>query len=399
MTDKKNLEPVPNNSLHPEECTTMNKHNVATFDFSNLVDAIRQVHEKCAAQASKAVNVSLTLRNWAIGCYICEYEQKGSDKALYGEKLLEQLADRLKQQGMVRSEPRELRRYRQFYLTYPQIRDSLTPELYRLLPSGFGKKAEIRESAPSELVIDGKTLLNQLSFTHMIELMSVDDTFKRAFYEIECLRGQWSVRELKRQISSLLFERTGLSRDKNKLAEHVRLNAETTSPVLVIRDPYVFEFLGLRSCEVMGESELEDSLLDKVQDFLLELGRGFCFEARQKRILIGDEFFFVDLVFYHRILKCHILIELKVDEFKHEYLGQLNTYVNWFRKNEMSDGDNLPVGLLLCTRKNHALMEYALAGMDNQLFVSRYQTELPRKEELERFIDRELQEYSQEATR
>ena len=175
----------------------------------------------------------------------------------------------------------------------------------------------------------------------------------------------------------MLFERTGLSGDKNKLAEHVRLNAETISPVLAIRDPYVFEFLGLKPCEVMGESELEDALLDKVQDFLLELGRGFCFEARQKRILIGDEFFFVDLVFYHRILKCHILIELKVDEFKHEYLGQLNTYVSWFRKNEMSDGDNPPVGLLLCTRKNHALMEYALAGMDNQLFVSRYQTELP----------------------
>jgi predicted nuclease of restriction endonuclease-like (RecB) superfamily len=136
--------------------------------------------------------------------------------------------------------------------------------------------------------------------------MTGDDPLKRAFYEIECLRGQWSVRELKRQISSLLFERTGLSGDKNKLAEHVRLNAETTSPVLAIRDPYVFEFLGLKPCEVMGESELEDALLDKVQDFLLELGRGFCFEARQKRILIGDEFFFVDLVFYHRLLKCHL---------------------------------------------------------------------------------------------
>jgi Uncharacterized conserved protein len=210
------------------------------------------------------------------------------------------------------------------------------------------------------------------------------------------MRGQWAVRELRRQISSLLFERTGLSKNKAKLAEHVRLHAEVNTPALAIRDPYVFEFLGIRSCEVMGESELEDSLLDKVQDFLLELGRGFCFEARQKRILIGDEFFFVDLVFYHRILKCHILIELKVDEFKHEYLGQLNTYVNWFRKNEMSEGDNPPVGLLLCTRKNHALMEYALAGMDNQLFVSRYQTELPRKEELECFINRELKEFGQE---
>jgi len=154
----------------------------------------------------------------------------------------------------------------------------------------------------------------------------------------------------------------------------------------------VFEFLGIRPDEVMGESRLEDALLDKVQQFLLELGRGFCFEARQKRILIGDEFFFVDLVFYHRLLKCHVLIDLKVDEFKHEYLGQLNTYVNWYRKHEMTDGDGPPVGLLLCTRKNHALMEYALAGMDNQLFVSRYQLELPRKEELETLLEAELRE-------
>jgi hypothetical protein len=160
----------------------------------------------------------------------------------------------------------------------------------------------------------------------------------------------------------------------------------------VIRDPYVFEFLGIRPPEVMGESGLEDALLDRVQQFLLELGRGFCFEARQKRILIGDEFFFVDLVFYHRLLKCHVLVELKVDEFRHEYLGQLNTYVNWFRKHEMAEGDHPPVGLLLCTRKNHALMEYALAGMDNQLFVSRYQLELPRREELVELLEQEMRE-------
>ena len=162
--------------------------------------------------------------------------------------------------------------------------------------------------------------------------------------------------------------------------------------MLSIRDPYVFEFLGIKPREVMGESHLEDALLDKVQEFLLELGRGFCFEARQKRIRIGDEFFFVDLVFYHRILKCHVLIDLKVDEFKHEHVGQLNTYVTWFQKHEMTAGDNPPVGLLLCTRKNHALIEYALAGMDNQLFVSRYQLELPKKEELERFLEAKLKE-------
>lgn len=376
------------------------------MDFSNLVDSIRQMHEKCVAQASKAVNINLTLRNWVIGCYIYEYEQKGADRATYGQSLFSKLSVKLLETASIKYHFRELRRCREFYLAYPEIGETLSPQFVKLIaPEMQGSVfsitnnsfLKIRGTVSPEFAIPPERLLQSLSYSHFVELMTVDDPLKRAFYEIECLRGQWSVRELKRQISSLLFERTGLSGDKNKLAEHVRLNAETTYPALAIRDPYVFEFLGLKPCEVMGESELEDALLDKVQDFLLELGRGFCFEARRKRILIGDEFFFVDLVFYHRILKCHILIELKVDEFKHEYLGQLNTYVNWFRKNEVSDGDNPPVGLLLCTHKNHALMEYALAGMDNQLFVSRYQTELPRKEELERFIEHELQEYSQES--
>lgn len=142
----------------------------------------------------------------------------------------------------------------------------------------------------------------------------------------------------------------------------------------------------------MGESHLEDMLIDKLEDFLLELGHGFCFEARQKRILIGDEHFFVDLVFYHRILKCHVLVELKLDRFTHENIGQLNTYVNWYRQNMMSESDNLPIGILLCTDKNHALVEYALAGMDNQLFVSKYQLELPEKEEMQAFIERQVKE-------
>jgi len=159
---------------------------------------------------------------------------------------------------------------------------------------------------------------------------------------------------------------------------------------LTIRDPYVFEFLGLKPREVMGESHLEDQLLDKLHDFLLELGNGFCFEARQRRILIGDTLYFVDLVFYHRILKCHVLVELKVAEFTHESIGQLNTYVSWYRKNVVTDGDNPPIGILLCTQKDHALVEYALAGIDNELFVSKYLLELPKKEAMQRFIEEQL---------
>jgi predicted nuclease of restriction endonuclease-like (RecB) superfamily len=254
------------------------------------------------------------------------------------------------------------------------------------------KPVPIRESATPELGVNGKTILERLSFTHLAELITIDDPIKRAFYEIECIRGNWSVRELKRQIASLFYERSGLSRDKKKLAEVLRSGAEQAEPELAIRDPYVFEFLGLKPAEVMGESELEEQLLDRLQDFLLELGHGFCFEARQKRILIGDIYNFVDLVFYHRILKCHVLIELKVDAFSHEYIGQLNTYVSWYKRNMMTEGDNPPVGILLCTQKNHALVEYALAGMDNNLFVSKYKLELPKKEEMQRFLEEKMRE-------
>jgi predicted nuclease of restriction endonuclease-like (RecB) superfamily len=223
----------------------------------------------------------------------------------------------------------------------------------------------------------------------------MDDDFKRTFYEIECVRGNWSVRELKRQISSLYYERSGLSKDKKKLAELVKTGAEYAEPKFAIRDPYIFEFLGLKPKEVMGESALEDRLLDKLQEFLLELGNGFYFEARQKRILIGDTHNFVNLIFYHRILKCHVLVELKLSEFNHENIGQLNTtYVSWYKKNIMTDSDNPPVGILLCTQKDHTLIEYALAGMDNALFVSRYQVELPKKEDMQRFIEEKIKEES-----
>lgn len=243
-----------------------------------------------------------------------------------------------------------------------------------------------------QLHVSPAQLTAQLSYSHIEMLVDIENDLKRAFYEIECMRGNWSVRELKRQIGSLYYERSGLSKDKKRLAELVRASAEASEPRLAIRDPYVFEFLGIKSKEVIGESDLEDVLLDKLHDFLLELGHGFCFEARQKRILIGKKPGYVDLVFYHRVLKCHVLIELKVAEFNHEHLGQLNTYVSWYRKNIMSEGDNLPVGILLCTQKEHVLVEYALAGMDNRLFVSKYQLELPKKDEMERFLEEQMKE-------
>lgn len=358
--------------------------------FNDLIKNIVNVHNQLQSHAAKSVNVALTIKNWLIGFYIREFELKGSDRATYGDRLFEKLSERLQSKGMQRVEARELRRYRQFYVVYPQIRETVSPKLAEKLPAL--PTSIIRETVSPKLRNSGQLLLERLSFSQFDELIQIEDPLKRTFYEIESLKGNWSVRELRRQIGSLYYERTGLSKNKKKLAELTRLKAEVATPTQTIRDPYVFEFLGLKPKEVMGESHLEDALLDRLQDFLLELGRGFCFEARQKRILIGEEYYFVDLVFYHRILKCHVLIELKVDPFKHEHLGQLNTYVNWFKKHETSPGDNPPVGILLCTEKNHALVEFALAGMNNHLFVSKYKLQLPKRQEIQSFFEKQLHE-------
>jgi predicted nuclease of restriction endonuclease-like (RecB) superfamily len=359
-----------------------------TADFDSLVRTIVQVHKRLRDRAARAVNSCATLRNWLIGCHIHEYQQRGRDRATYGLRLIQTLAGYLRRHGMPNSDERELRRCRRFYLAYPQIREALTPEFAAAIPARHDTL--IRGTVSPELSHSGTTLVQSLSFSQLTELMDIDDLLKRAFYESECIRGGWSVRELKRQIASLYYERSGLSQDKAKLARLADSKAEKVSARQLIRDPYVFEFLGLKPQEAMAESGLEGSLLDKLQEFLLELGRGFCFEARQKRIIIGGEHFFVDLVLYHRILKCHVLIELKVGGFSHEHLGQLNTYLNWYRAHEMAPDDGPPIGILLCTRKNQALVKYACAGMDNRLFVSKYQLGLPRKEEFRRFLEAQI---------
>lgn len=356
--------------------------------FTQLLSSIQQVHGEMAAQASKAVNISLTLRNWIIGCYIAEYELRGADRAEYGQQLLSILSKQLKLNGLSGIRKRQLYNNLLFYRTYPQILRSVTAKSQHLLPKGIEKVRTVT----AQLEIPSKKLLKTLSYSHLEQLFVLENNLKRTFYEIECIKGCWSVRELKRQIASLYYERSGLSNNKEKLAEMVQSGAEATEPKLAIRDPYIFEFLGLKSKEVMGESDLEDGLLDKLQDFLIELGHGFCFENRQKRILIGDTYGFIDLVFYHRILKCHVLIDLKMEKFSHENVGQLNTYVSWYKQNMMTEGDNPPIGLLLCTQKDHPLVEYALAGMDNNLFVSKYQLELPDTKKLTAFLEEQMKE-------
>lgn len=371
------------------------------LDFKELVSVIQQTHVHLVARASNAVNVSLTLRNWLIGFYIREYEQNGSDRAEYGEHLLQNLSDELRNSRIVGYHPRELRRCREFYSAYPEIRGTLPPGLTETLSPSFqlslssqtveSNPPGIRGTLSTKFAIQPEQLLSSLSYSHFVELIPIEDLLKRTFYEVECIQGNWSVRELKRQIGSLYYERSGLSRNKRKLKKLVQSGAQQADTNLVVRDPYVFEFLRIKSREVMSESDLEDALLNKLQNFLLELGHGFCFEARQKRILIGDTYGFIDLVFYHRILKCHVLIDLKVEKFTHENIGQLNTYVSWYRKNMMREGDNQPIGILLCAQKDYALVEYALAGMDNNMFVSKYQLELPSKEDMKQFLEESIQ--------
>ena len=354
--------------------TTDIQNNGQEWTLDALSQSIRQVHELFAAKAKHAVNLSLTLRNWLIGFYIVEYQLRGADRAKYGDKVVSLLAESLK--DVSNCSRQELYKYTDFYRAYPQIVGTVSRQL----------ESDALMAKDEKLTHEQWEVILKLSYSHLSLLTGVESTTARRFYETECIRGCWSVRELKRQIGSLLYERTALSSDKQKTVELSNAKAEHDTLALTVRDPYVFDFLGLKPREIVSEKTLEDALIGKLQDFLLELGHGFCFEARQKRMLIGDEYFQVDLVFYHRILKCHILIDLKDEPFSHENIGQLNSYVAYYARHEMTEGDNPPIGILLCTQKNSELVEYALAGLNQKLFVSKYQLNLPSKQDMEEFI-------------
>ena len=375
------------------------------MNFNDLRNSIQQVSDSMRRSAILSVNTHLTVRNWLIGFYIVEFEQRGEDRAKYGAKLLQKLADAFNEEGL---SYRNLRLYRQFYLVYPQISmyipNFLQKNLAEIWQSPVAKLkssekegAGIRQSLSAQFKTEGileqlpyiAELVSKLSFTHLSLLVSIEDPLKRRFYELECIKGTWSVRELKRQIDTLYFERSGISRKPDVLGNETERIGEKASLKDIIKSPFTFEFLGLKAKDVVYESDLEQALIEHLEDFLLELGDGFCFEARQKRILIGDEYFFCDLVFYHRILKCHILIELKVDSFSHEHIGQLRTYVNYYRKGMMQSDDNPPIGILLVTNKNDALVKYAVSENDRELFVSKYIVGLPDKKQLEEFINEE----------
>jgi predicted nuclease of restriction endonuclease-like (RecB) superfamily len=359
----------------------------------------------------------MTMRNWMIGMYIVEYEQKGEDRAKYGSGLLRSLSDKLAQTDLKGFSQTNLKLFRQFYIEYPQFgplfemqkkaigqkpSDQLTmlPKEISQAPSDqFANNSlqiqqkpsaefnPINNQCVSKLSPQPEQLIKHFSFSHFVELMRLNDPLKRAFYEIEGIKGCWSVPQLKRQIESLLFERTGLSTNKKGIVETAHSQNIPASIDDVFRDPYILEFTGLPERYEYSESDLESALIGHIQSFLLELGKGFCFEARQKRITLDNEHDRIDLVFYHRILRCHVLIDLKVRKFQHSDAGQMNFYLNYYRENEMAEGDNPPIGLILCTDRNETRVKYATTGMDNQLFVSKYLTALPSEEQIQKFLE------------
>lgn len=366
-----------------------------TPTFEDLSVSILNTHLTAQQAAIRAVNQMATLRNWLIGCYIVEYEQKGSDRAKYGDRLLKRLEERVNTKGL--NETLFLAA-RKFYSFYPQIAELISSSIHPIpsdkskdfskISATVSQESTISATLSPKFITPAQILISRLSFSHIREIMLQDDPLARFFYETECIKGTWSVRELRRQISTNLYFRSGVSKDPKKLLASIE--PEKNTAALTIRQPFAFEFLGLNAKDVVTESDLEDALISHLQDFLLEMGKGFCFEYRQKRMIIDDEYYFADLVFYNRILHCSVIVELKNDEFHHEYLGQLNAYVSYYKENEMHEGDNPPVGILLCTRKGKKMVEYAIAGMDNNLFVSTYMLQLPDKVTLEKFLCDEI---------
>lgn len=325
-------------------------------DYQQLVGSIGNLLTEARSQVARAANTILVQTYWRIGQYIVEFEQQGQTKATYGEELINRLASDLRLRygkGFSRS---NLFTIRQFYIQYPKI----------------------------------QTLSGLLSWSHYIELLKIEDQLERDFYTKQCEKERWSVRELKRQRNSLLFHRLALSKDKEGALKLAQQGQEVVVASDILHDPYVLEFTGLSDTVVPHEKNLEDALISNLQTFLLELGRGFAFIGRQYRISIAGRHLYVDLVFYHRILKCFVLIDLKSGEIQHEDIGQMNLYLNYFRKEENTEGDNEPIGIVLGSSKNKVMMEYAMQGITNQLFTARYQLYLPKREELEHEIQRIL---------
>lgn len=325
-------------------------------NYGRLIEKISGIIKKSRTELAKAINTKVVHTYWNIGKYIVEYEQKGKERADYGSELMKFISRELSAKfgkGFSRS---NLQNMRLFYLNY--------------------KKSQ--------------TLPGKLSWSHYCLLISIEEDSKRRFYENEAIRNSYSFRELQRQISSALYERLALSRDKKGILELSRKGHVVASPEDVIKDPYILEFLGIPESEKLSETRLESALIRHLRDFLLELGRGFSFVDRRHRITMNNEHHYIDLVFYHIELKCYVLIDLKVREFRHTDAGQMNFYLNYFRNEMNTEGDNPPIGIILCLEKNRVFVDYVLGGLSNRIFASKYRLKLPTPNELAEQVKKDI---------
>lgn len=392
--------------------------DTSRLDFESLVNRIQNSSFVLQENARMIINRNVTVRAWLTGFYIVEYEQRGTDRAKYGEQLLNRLSKRLDNKSFGLS---SLKNYRQFYLYYPDLivpivdylrQNSLKSQTLSSFLEGFDIQSDIKSQTLSGLLPDMQSskvsqdgyamlttdgdvvpvpqmLFNRMSYSNITLLLHVEDSTQRAFYAIEAMRGPWSYRELKRQIDSNYYIRSGWSKRPDLLAEKINDHIETASFKEEIKSPFTFEFLGLSSRDVIEESDLEQSIIDHFQDFMLELGMGFCLESRQKKMLIDNRYYKADLVFYHRILKCHCIVELKAHRLDYSDVAQLNMYIEYYRAHYMRPDDNPPVGILLCTEYGQEMVQYLSPFVDPQLFVAQYELELPNKQKITEFLMRE----------
>ena len=377
----------------------------SSFSFETLVDLCRRTHEELQHRALRSVDIAMVARNWLLGWYIVEYEQNGADRAEYGKRLFENLSVELKRSNIKGSSATRLRLYRTFYLQFKGIRPTVSGE--------FGNpllKAKIQPTVSVESrrgILEHKNFMTissdlidrfLLGWSHYVTLLTIDNHDERRFYEIEAVANSWSVRELDRQISSSLYERLALSRNKNEIRRLSEKGQTVEKAADIIKNPLVLEFLGLEEKPGYSEDELETAIIDKIEHFLLELGKGFLFEARQKRFTFDNDHFYVDLVFYNRLLHCYVLIDLKRDKLTHQDLGQMQMYVNYFDRYVKTEDELPTIGIVLCHRKHDALVELTLPKNAN-IFASKYLLYLPSKEILKAQLEKIEEELRETSTR
>ncbi len=340
----------------------MRKNEIVHRDYDNLLDRVAAIFAQARSRAIRDINLTQVTAYYEIGREIVEYEQAGKKRAGYGEELIVKLAEDMTGRFGRGFSERNLRNMRGLYLALP-IRQTVSAE-----------------SANQVVSPDNFTPL--LPWSHYCELLKVDEPLARSFYEKEASKNNWSVRELRRQINAMLFERLALSKDSRAVMRMARQGQIVEQPEDAIKDPYILEFLNLKEETAYTENQLEQALIDKLQSFLLELGKGFSFVARQKRITIANRHYYIDLVFYNRLLRCFVLIDLKRGELDHADAGQMNFYLNYYRENEKQADENDPIGLILCAGKDDIFAKYVLGGLTNKVFASKYKLTLPSEKEL-----------------